>query len=75
MLEKPPSLRRWQEVSQGSSWKFVIKKDAPWYGVGLVGCVGLNPKFARGCSIGSPKVQEVVMGKDWNARVSETMKE
>jgi hypothetical protein len=42
--------------------------------VGLVGCAGSNPKFARGCSIGSPKVQEMVMGKDWNARVSETMK-
>jgi hypothetical protein len=42
--------------------------------VGLVGCVGSNPKFARGCLIGSSKVQEMVMGKDWNARVSETMK-
>jgi hypothetical protein len=42
--------------------------------VGLVGCVGSNPKFARGCLIGSPKVQEAVMGKDWNARVSQTMK-
>jgi hypothetical protein len=31
MLEKPPSLRRWQEVSQGSSRKFMIKKDALWY--------------------------------------------
>jgi hypothetical protein len=32
--------------------------------VGLVGCVGSNPKFARGCSIGSPKVQEAVIGRD-----------
>jgi hypothetical protein len=31
--------------------------------VGIVGCVGINPKFARECSIGSPKVHEAVMGK------------
>jgi hypothetical protein len=41
--------------------------------VGLVGCVGLNPKFVRGCSIGSPKVQEAVMGKNKDACDSEMM--
>jgi hypothetical protein len=39
--------------------------------VGLVGCVGLNPKFARECSIHSPKVQVAVMGKSRDAQDSE----
>jgi hypothetical protein len=41
------------------------------HAVGLVGCVGLNPKFARGCLIGFPKVQEAIMGKGRDAQESE----
>jgi hypothetical protein len=35
--------------------------------VGHVGCVGLNPKFARGCLISSPNVQEVIVSKGEDA--------